>query len=129
MGARRHRQVVSHPDPADRTRFEALYRAHYGAVLRFAARRANTGAAEEVAAETFATAWRRLEHVADKEREHAATVAESRSRDPAEALAERDAVVRAFLTLSEPDREALRLVAWDERLPATAANIAKVRER
>jgi DNA-directed RNA polymerase specialized sigma24 family protein len=120
---------VSHPDPTDRQRFEALYRAHYGAVLRYAARRSAAGAAEEVAAETFATARRRLDHVprdeplpwllvtarntlanthrsatrtADKEREHAATVAEPRTRDPAEALAERDAVVHAFPALSEP---------------------------
>jgi RNA polymerase sigma-70 factor (ECF subfamily) len=142
---------VSRPTPTDSDRFEALYRAHYGAVVRYAARRAGAAAAEEVAAETFATAWRRLERVPrdeplpwllvtarntlanrrrgaeraqDKQREHAATVAEPRARDPADALAERDAVVRAFATLSEPDREALRLVAWDGLALAAAARVA-----
>ncbi|MEA2149344.1 MAG: hypothetical protein QOD69_1174 [Solirubrobacteraceae bacterium] len=151
MAARRHRQHVSHPDETDRERFEALYRAHYGAVLRYAARRGSADAAEEIAAETFATAWRRLDRVPrdeplpwllvtarntlanrrrgaarsqDKEREHAATVAEPRARDPGDALAERDAVVRAFATLSEPDREALRLVAWDGLALAAAARVA-----
>ena len=151
MARPRHRQDVSHPAPTDRERFEALYRSNYAAGVRYAARRSGPAAAEEVAAETFATAWRRLDRVptaeplpwllvtarnvlanshrsaaraADKQREHAATVAEPRSRDPAEALAERDAVVRAFITLSEPDREALRLVAWDGLPLAAAARVA-----
>jgi RNA polymerase sigma-70 factor (ECF subfamily) len=142
---------VSHPTPTDRERFEALYRSNYGAVVRYAARRSGPAAAEEVAAETFATAWRRLDRIPDaeplpwllvtarnvlangrrsatrageKQREHAATVAEPSARDPAEALAERDAVVRAFGTLSEPDRDALRLVAWDGLTLAAGARVA-----
>src|SRR5262249_12019776 len=44
-------------------RFTALYERHYGDVLRYAARRAGPEAAAEVAAETFLTAWRRLDAV------------------------------------------------------------------
>ena len=44
----------------DAARFEALYREHYPAVLRYAARRTDPASAEEIAAETFATAWQRL---------------------------------------------------------------------
>lgn len=54
---------MCHPAPTDGERFEALYRANYAAVLRYAARRSGPGAAEEVAAETFATAWRRLDQI------------------------------------------------------------------
>lgn len=139
-------------------RFEALYRDHYAAVLRFARRRTDPGSAEEVTAETFAIAWRRLERVppdnplpwlyvaaanelanrrrkAASEREKGAAlagrdVARRRAaatdlgRDPAEALAERDAVLRAFTGLSERDREALRLVAWEGLSLADAARVA-----
>lgn len=134
----------------DAARFEALYREHYPAVLRYAARRTDRAGAEEIAAETFATAWQRLPQLSrgdplpwllvtarntlanrrrsaaraeKKTRAHAAQ-AEPRSRDPAEALAERDAAVLAFTTLSDRDREALRLVAWDGLALADAARVA-----
>ena len=55
--ARSRRVVDVSPDE----RFDALYRAHYAAVLRFARRRTDPASAEDVAAETFAIAWRRLE--------------------------------------------------------------------
>ncbi|MBE2314842.1 sigma-70 family RNA polymerase sigma factor [Solirubrobacter sp. CPCC 204708] len=47
-------------------------------------------------------------------------------RDPAERLAERDAALRAFAALNEPDREALRLVAWERLSLADAARVAGV---
>ena len=47
------------------------------------------------------------------------------TRDPADRLAERDAALRAFTGLSEPDREALRLVAWERLSLADAANAAR----
>ncbi|MBE2319659.1 sigma-70 family RNA polymerase sigma factor [Solirubrobacter sp. CPCC 204708] len=132
---------------SDRARFESLFREHYPAVLRFARRRTDAATAEDVAAETFAVAWRRLERVpaeplpwlyvvAARElstRRRAAAsdrVKASRSadvafgRDPADALGERDAVLRAFARLSETDREALRLVAWDGLSLADGAKVA-----
>lgn len=141
---------MSRSADTDAARFEALYREHYPAVLRYAARRTDRAGAEEIAAETFATAWQRLAQLSrgdplpwllvtarntlanrrrsaaraeEKTRAHAAQ-AEPRSRDPAEALAERDAAVRAFTALSERDREALRLVAWDGLALADAARVA-----
>ena len=56
--SRRSRRVV---DVSPDERFEALYREHYAAVLRFARRRTDPTTAEDVAAETFAIAWRRLD--------------------------------------------------------------------
>ena len=143
--------MCNHLHETDSQRFEALYLAHYAAVLRYVARRIERYAAEEIVAETFTIAWRRLEHVPRHDelpsaarhgaqhagqraaRRHPRQRQGARARgddpraaidDPADALAERDAVVRAFTTLSEPDREALRLVAWDGLSLATAARVA-----
>ncbi len=44
-------------------RFETLYREHHGDVLRFTPRCADPATAEDVANETFAICWRRLDHV------------------------------------------------------------------
>lgn len=127
-------------------RFESLYRAHYAAVLRFARRRTDAATAEDVVADTFAIAWRKLERVPDRplpwlyavasrelaNRRRAAQrdllkahrAGSDTARDPAEALGERDAILRAFNALSENDREALRLVAWEELRLADAARVA-----
>lgn len=124
--------------PTDAQRFEALYRAHYAAIVRFVRRRIDIDRAEEVVADTFATAWRRLpdvpadplpwlyvvarHHLSDEHRadrsshEKASSVALTdpvRGRDPADSVAERDHVLQAFNSLSEHHREALRLVGWD----------------
>lgn len=134
----------------DAQRFEALYRSHYAAIVRFVARRIDAARAEEVVADTFATAWRRLDDVpadplpwlyvvarnllsgehraAASSRDKAANVALVTSldlgRDPADAVAERDRVLRAFATLSEADREALRLIAWEGLDHRDAARVA-----
>lgn len=138
------------PRPAARERFEALFDAHYRAVHRYALRRTDPAQAEEIANETFMVAWRRLDTVPDPalpwlyavagkclaNRRRAATrrdrtvarlraqPAPSGARDPAERLAERDAILRAFVTLGERDREALRLVAWEGLSLADAARAA-----
>ncbi len=120
---------------------------------RYALRRAEPPLAEEVVNEAFLVAWRRLDEVpeeplpwlygtakhvlANRRRDAArharrigAAAAESgardAARDPAERLAERDAALRAFTGLSEPDREALRLVAWERLSLAEAARAAGV---
>jgi RNA polymerase sigma-70 factor (ECF subfamily) len=48
-----------HPEREER--FRALYAAHHLDVLRFVARRAHPDAAEDVVAEAFLVAWRRLD--------------------------------------------------------------------
>jgi len=138
-------------NPTRQARFEALFTAHYAAVHRYALRRAEPPLAEEVVNETFLVTWRRLDTVpeeplpwlyataghvlANRRREatrHArratAAAAEPQmaARDPADRLAERDATLRAFAALSEPDREALRLVAWERLSLADAARVAGV---
>ena len=138
-------------NPTRRQRFEAIFAAHYGDVHRYALRRAEPPLAEEIVNETFLVAWRRFDDVpaeplpwlyataahvlANRRREatrHArrtsAAAAEppATARDPAERLAERDAALRAFTALSEPDREALRLVAWERLSLADAASAAGV---
>lgn len=44
-------------------RFRELFTAHHDAVLRFALRRTSPAPAEDIAAETFLVAWRRLDDV------------------------------------------------------------------
>jgi RNA polymerase sigma factor (sigma-70 family) len=44
-------------------RFNALYRAYSGAVLRYASRRTDPDTARDVVAETFLVAWRKLDDV------------------------------------------------------------------
>ncbi len=44
-------------------RFRSLFAAHHGAVLAFARRRSNPAHADDIAAETFLVAWRRLDDV------------------------------------------------------------------
>jgi RNA polymerase sigma factor (sigma-70 family) len=136
------------PAPAARERFTALFLAHYGEVDRFARRRAEPALAEEIVSETFTICWAKLHSVPDPalpwlyavarrclaNRRRAAarrdrTVSDLRSqagtvRDPAERLAERDAILRAFVSLAETDRDALRLVAWEGLSLADAARVA-----
>jgi RNA polymerase sigma-70 factor (ECF subfamily) len=126
-------------------RFESVF-AHLGALSAYAARR-GCADPEGIAAETMAIAWRRL---ADVPRDDPrpwlfATArnlayAEWRSRrrtsrvdiddlelpapadEPAALADDLDpAIAAALRQLSEPDREALLLVAWEELTPALAA--------
>jgi RNA polymerase sigma factor (sigma-70 family) len=132
-------------------RFEAIFTAHYRDIHRFALRRTDPAEAEEVANEAFAICWAKLDAVPDPplpwlyavarkclaNRRRAAFRREglgarlrgapiAGGRDPAEQFAERDAILRAFVRLSESDREALRLVAWDGLPLAEAARVAGV---
>lgn len=128
-------------DRADRERFTAFYDAHHDAVRDYALRRAERDLAEEVVAETFLTAWRRIDKVpaqpapwlygvarrilANKRRAAArgaalaARVGEQMSRDgePVEdfsaRLCRREDLRAALASLSARDRELLLLVAWE----------------
>jgi RNA polymerase sigma factor (sigma-70 family) len=123
-------------------RFNALYRAHYRAVLSYASRRTDPDTARDVVAETFLIAWRRLDRVpadsgqaepwlygvarrvlanAERSQRRTQRLAARMSHDggdealadPALVISERQRVIEALRRLPEPEREALRLVGWD----------------
>jgi RNA polymerase sigma factor (sigma-70 family) len=132
-----------------RARFDACFRAHYADVLAYGLRRlGDRAAADDVASETFVVAWRHRDALPDEvlpwlfgvarrvllnERRAArrrerldARLGGERSvsaGDPAEIVSERAAILAALGRLSEPDREALRLVAWEGLGRADAAAV------
>ena len=132
------------------SRFEALYRQHFRAVLRYALARLEPESARDVAAETFLIAWRRLPDVPDDAAPWLFGVArkvisgEIRSGTRREALrlrligtdvgqpgpdeqvAQRAVVLAALARLGETDREVLRLIAWDGLTSTAAAEVMGV---
>jgi RNA polymerase sigma-70 factor, ECF subfamily len=130
-------------------RFEAIYADHAGAVYRYALRRTARDDAHDIVSEVFLIAWRRLEDVPAEPRGWLLGVARRvasnarRGSDRRVALRERltaerspapeeaDGPVRlaeALLSLSETDREALTLTAWDGLSHSEAAEALGVRE-
>jgi RNA polymerase sigma-70 factor, ECF subfamily len=130
----------SRPTTEAEARLEACFRACYAEVLGYALRRlGNRSAAEDVAAQTFVVAWRRLgalpadplpwlfgvaRQVMRNEtrsvRRRSRLLAHIRgqdppsvARDPAEPVAERAAILTALARLGEGQREVLRLAAWE----------------
>ena len=120
-------------------RFDALFTAHQRHVLAYALRRTRTPAdAEDVAAETFTIAWRKLDAIPAGEplpwlyavarrvlanhrrglgrRERLAALLRVEDvATPVHAGEDRDTAVFAALgSLSPADQEILRLVAWEE---------------
>jgi RNA polymerase sigma factor (sigma-70 family) len=137
--------------PTREQRFEVLFREHYGAVRGYALRRGATDAAQDVVAETFLVAWRRLDEVPDdalpwlygvarrvlaNQRRSAsrgealdrrlagAESAAGPSFDPGETTGEAELVRLALGRLSDNSREALMLVAWHGLTGARAARAA-----
>jgi len=121
-------------DAERRARFERLFSAHFRTVVAFTRRRASPAEADDAVAETFLVAWRRLEDVpADAEAwllgvARRVLANQRRAAGRRGALAARIAngtgpellptataapVMRALRTLSERDRAALLLVAWE----------------
>ena len=132
----------------DRQRFETLFRAHYPAVTKYAVRRVGDQHAQEVVAETFLVAWRRLKDVPERElpwlygtarrviandRRRRERVAKLAARvvgqpmptapDPAEGVADRLRVRAALDRLPERDREVLLLAEWEQLPAADAAHV------
>jgi RNA polymerase sigma factor (sigma-70 family) len=141
---------MSAVEPERSVAFETLFHDHHAAVRAYALRRASAEAAQDVVAETFLVAWRRLDELpgeplpwlygvarkvlANQRRgerrgaalgERLAAVEPPRSAgDPAERLGETEAVRAALQRLGERDRGALMLVAWEGLAPAQAARAA-----
>jgi RNA polymerase sigma-70 factor, ECF subfamily len=121
----------------DQERFESLYQGYAGTVLTFARRRTSPSEAEDVVAEVFLAAWRRLDEaprdplpwllgiargVLSNRRRGAkrssALIARLREVEPAvssgdEAWAPDGRVLEGLRTLTPADQELLLLVAWE----------------
>lgn len=127
-------------------RFTALYRANYGAIYAYAARRVGEQVADEIAAETFLVAWRRWEAVpaaplpwlygvarnlvarhrtaSGKQRVTKAALAQDRPAAQPDFHESGDhALWEAWERLRPPDQEVLSLVAWEELPVADAARV------
>lgn len=127
-------------------RFERLWSEHSSAVLRYALRRVPSSSVDDVVAETFIVAWRRLADVPEPAlpwllgvaRGVAANQMRSLNRQTALAIrlasqpasatqmtspALTDGVTAALDTLSDDDRELLTLIAWDGLEPREAAQV------
>jgi RNA polymerase sigma-70 factor, ECF subfamily len=132
-------------------RVEQLYVRHASAVMAYALRRTDRATAEEVVSEVFLLAWRRRDAVGDDELAWLLGVARrvlanarrgglrqvalqqriaAQPPEWAPVAPERDwPVLRALARLSERDREAILLVAWDELDAGRAARVLGLRQR
>jgi RNA polymerase sigma factor (sigma-70 family) len=127
------------------SRLESLFRRHYRDVWAYVRRRAEPELVDDVVAETFLVAWRRLNEVPDDarpwllgvarktlstqrrsaaRRQSLATKLESNEgrRDWDESASELP-VAEALARLSEKDREAITLIVWDGLSPREAAAV------
>jgi len=132
-----------------REAFEELFAAHYWAVRGYVLRRAPAAAVEDVVAETFLVAWRRLDTLRDDplpwllgvarrvlanqqraERRRGALTDRLQGLFPGHApdweppAAMSDELAAAMTALSPQEREALLLVAWEGLDGARAARAA-----
>jgi RNA polymerase sigma-70 factor (ECF subfamily) len=140
--------MAQEPKPDQRQVVERLYRDHYDVVLRYLLRRVDPSTAEDITAETFLVAWRRLDSLPAREAgwlcgiarrvlanqrradgRHQALVERSVTGPPPVPPGPEDIVLAdlelsaALRALSETDREALLLAAWDRFEPAEAAAV------
>jgi RNA polymerase sigma factor (sigma-70 family) len=134
---------------SDRAAFEAVFRAHVGAVHAYALRRSDAATADEVVADTFLVCWRRFDRVPDDvlpwlyavarrclanrlragRRELARTapavpVPADPTADAYEQRTRTREVLAALAELPPKEREALQLCAWEGLSPADAARAA-----
>lgn len=146
----RHEDPDPAADPAA-LRFNGLWEAYAGRVLAYAKRQVDPELAQEILADTFLVAWRRLDEVPEEPLPWLLVVARNtianhhRSHRRRTALhnqlallervaetapgadvsvAERAEVLAQLASLTDAQREALLLVAWDGLTPAEAARVS-----
>jgi RNA polymerase sigma factor (sigma-70 family) len=126
------------PTRAREARFTEVFTECYGSVLAFARRRLDESLAQDVVAETFLIAWRRFDELrtdplpwlyriasnvvanqrrADARRDRLDARARleraTTSIDPSQSLTESASLAAAFASLTDQDREVLRLAHWE----------------
>src|SRR5919199_673069 len=118
--------------PSAEERFDDIYRRPADALTAYVRRRSVPDSVEDVVADTFVVCWRRLADVPAEPlpwlyavaRKTLANDRRAASRPPVPTAREATVgtpeiegdpvLARAFARLGEPDREILRLVAWEE---------------
>lgn len=133
----------------DEERLTLVYAAYAPRVWAYARRHAQEHECDDVVAETFAIAWRKIDRVPEQPLPWLLVVARNvlanrrRTADradrvwfeavrtlwapiasPEHDVAERDAMLRALRTCTRVEREALLLVAWEGLTPTQAAAVA-----
>jgi RNA polymerase sigma-70 factor (ECF subfamily) len=137
--------------PATEERFRSLYADHYDQVLRFARRRTDPARADDVVAETFVVAWRRLDDVPTRPGEELpwlyavarhcllnaarsdarqravavrlATQEPGGRREPADSVSDRLDMADAWHRLSAEDQEVLALSVWEDLTSPQAGKV------
>lgn len=142
------------PEGDRRSRFEALYEDLYEPVLAYALRRVGEDLVDDVVAETFLVAWRRLElippdplpwllatarraianqvrsgrrnrHLGERLRSEIAGARETFA-DPGEQVSDHEQMVGALERLTDEDREVLMLVSWEGLSNERAAGVLRI---
>ena len=128
---------------SERERFDELWSKYAGSIYAYAARRVGSSDADEIVAEVFGVAWRRIDDLPDRAlpwlygvgrnviREHyrseqrRARLQETLDREwsAAPGSDRTPAVLEALLDLEDSDQEVLRLVAWEQLSPQEAAEV------
>lgn len=137
------------PSLVGEARLRRLFTDHSAAVHRYVVRREGPDCADDIVAETFLAAWRRIVDIppeaelpwlivtakwaiqndrrSRQRRERLAdALADTReppAPDPAVSVADRDLVMRALSQLSPMDAEILKLTEWDDLSAADAAHV------
>jgi RNA polymerase sigma-70 factor, ECF subfamily len=128
-----------------------MFATYHDAVRRYVVRRQSAALVDDAIAETFLVAWRRLDEIPDRTLPWLLGVARRVLADQRRVVRRRRSLserlradiltvglagdweppagltpelASALAALTEPEREALLLVAWDELSPADAARVA-----
>jgi RNA polymerase sigma-70 factor (ECF subfamily) len=144
-------RLMARPNTQDRERrFDRIYADTYAPIRAYARRRCDPEVAQDIVAETFLVAWRRLDEVPEDAlpwlygvarraianarrgsrraaalaERAAANLAPAEARDIADRLGEDELIRGALTALPDVDREAVMLVAWEGLGPADAARAA-----
>ncbi|MFI7589287.1 RNA polymerase sigma factor [Spongisporangium articulatum] len=133
---------MANGSPSARERFEALYRAEAPTVLLYVSQRVGPAEVEDVVADVFAAAWRRLEDVPENPRPWLLKVARKLvaehlkaagrpavidlavpEEDVAVGVARRGELVAALRRLHPKDREVVLLATWYDLEQREAAEV------